>query len=87
MPAVIDTPELIEIEQVGTHNLPIERPQRRAARPGFWRTRMHRITTPLTSPPREGYTPVYSVPRPFETPMDSLVRKYPSLVLHALAII
>ena len=86
MPAVIDSPELFE--HIETHDLHIERPQTRAARPGFWRTLAHGInTTHLTPTSRERYVPVYSVPRPFETPMDRLVREYPSVALYALAII
>jgi len=87
MPAVIDTPELIEIEQIETPDLPIERPQPRQARPGFWRMLAHKITQNLTPMLREQHAPVYRAPRPFETPMDRFVREYPSIALYALAII
>jgi hypothetical protein len=84
MPVVIDTPEL-EIEHVETHDLTIEMPQTRRARPGFWRSLAHGITTYLTPTPREWHAPACSVRRPFETPMDRLVREHPSLSIYALA--
>jgi len=91
MPAVIDTPELIDIEDIETHDLThdftIEQCPARKARPGFGRTLAHGIITHLTPLPRERYAPVYNVPRPFETSMDRLVREYPSLSLRAMAII
>jgi hypothetical protein len=91
MPAVIDTPELIDIEDIETHDLThdftIEQCPARQARPGFWRTLAHGITTHLTPSPRERLAAVYSVPRPFETPLDRVVREYPSLALYAHAIL
>jgi hypothetical protein len=87
MPAVVDTPELMEIAQIETHDLTREQPPARTARPGFWRTLAHGITTHLTPPPRERYAPVYRVPRPFETPMDRLAQEYPSVSVYALALI
>lgn len=91
MPAVIDTPELMDIEQIKTydltHDLTIERPLARPARPGFWRTLAHRITTSLTPTRRERHAPVCRVSRPFETPMDQFVRERPSVALYALTII
>jgi hypothetical protein len=88
MPSVIDTSELAE--NVTTHDLTIEtleRPQIRRARPGFWRSLVHKITTHLSPTPREQHAPLCSAPRPFEAPMDRLVREYPSLAIYALAII
>ncbi len=52
MPTVIDTPELIEITQIDIHDLTIERPQARRARPGFWGMLAHRLTTHLKQNPR-----------------------------------
>ena len=86
MSAVIDIPEL-EIEHVETHDLTIEMPKTRRARPGFWRSLAHGISTYLTPTPRERHAPACSVHRPFETPMDRLVREYPSLSAYALAIV
>ena len=74
MPVVIDTPEL-EIEHVETHDLTIEMPQTRRARPGFWRSLAHGITTYLTPIPREWHAPSCSAHRPGETPLDRLVRE------------
>lgn len=85
MPTVLDTPTVLE--HVETDNLPIERPSARGARPGFWRTLAHRVATYLTHTGRERHTPSYRGTRPFETPMDRLVREYPSISVHALAII
>ena len=91
MPSVMDAPELdIEIEYVETHDLvieTIERPLARPARPSFWRTLAHRISTYLTPTPRERRAPVCHVSRPFEAPMDRLVREHPSLATYVLAII
>jgi len=86
MPAVIDTLEL-EIEHVETHDLTIEMPQTRRARPGFWRSLVHGITTYLTPTPRQWQAPSCSVRHPFETPIDRLVREHPSLSVYALAIV
>src|SRR5262245_8240396 len=86
MPAVIDTPEL-ELEHVETHDLTIEMPQTRRARPGFWRCLAHGITAYLTPTPREWHAPSCCVHHPFETPMDRLVREHPSLSVYALAVV
>ena len=86
MPVVIDTPEL-EIEHVETHDLTIEMPQTRRARPGFWRSLAHGITTYLPPTPREWQAPSCSAYRPGETPLDRLVREHPSLSVYVLAII
>jgi hypothetical protein len=84
MPPVIDTPNDDHIE---AHTLERERPQARRARPRFWRSLTHGITTYLTPMPRERHAPACSPCRPFETPMDRLVQEYSSLSLLALAII
>jgi hypothetical protein len=84
MPPVIDTPN---DDHVDAHTLEREWPQARGARPGFWRSLAHGITTSLPPTPREWPMPVCRVRRPFETPMDRLVREYASLSLLALAII
>ena len=86
MPAVIDTPEL-EIEHVETHDLTIETPQTRRARPGFWRSLAHGIAMYLTPTPREWHAPSSSAYRTGETPLDRLVREHPSLSVYALAIV
>jgi len=86
MPVVIDTPEL-EIEYVETHDLTIEKPQTRRARPGFWRSLARGIATYLTPTPREWHAPSCSARRPFETPMDRLVREHPPLSVYTLAIV
>ena len=85
MPAVIDTPELLE--HVELHDLHLEKPRTRQARPGFWRTLVHRLAQPLTHTPHARQTPSCSAHRPFETPMDRVTREYPGLSLLALAII
>ena len=88
MPSVIDAPELATY--VATHDLTIEtieRPQPHRARPGFWRTLVHKITGYFTSTPREQHVALCSVRRPFEAPMDRLVREYPYLSVYALAIV
>jgi hypothetical protein len=87
MPAVIDTSELIEIEQIDIHDLTIEQPPARQARPGFWGMLAHRLTTYLTHALRKRHAPMDSIPRPFEMPLDRFVREYPSVALYALAII
>ena len=91
MPAVIDTHECIDLEDITTHDrpydLPRERPLARPARPGFWRTLAHRMTTSLRPTRRERHAPVCHVSRPFEAPMDRCLREYPSVALYALALI
>ena len=56
MPSVLDAPEYVE--PIETHDLTIEQPHEGGARPGFWHTLAHRITTHLTSTPRERHAPV-----------------------------
>jgi hypothetical protein len=85
MPTVLETPTILE--HVATDSLPIERPQTRGTRPGFWRALAHGVTTYLTHTWRERQAPSYRTHGPFETPMDLLVREYPSLSVYALAII
>ena len=90
MPSVLDAPELIdyvEVHELITHELTIERPLPRRARPGFWRTLVHRMTQPLTRTPRASQVPSCSAHRPFEMPMDQLVREHPSLAPLALSIL
>jgi len=85
MPAMIDTPA--RREYVETHAFNRERSQTHQARPGFWWTLAHGITTYLIPPPREWHVPSCHGRRPFETPMDRLAREYPSLSVYALALI
>jgi hypothetical protein len=85
MPSVMHAPELHEY--VETHNLTIERPQVRHARPGFWRMLAHKITTGLYHRPCKRHALSCRTPRPCETPMDWLVREHPSLSVYALALI
>ena len=91
MPAVMDTPERIDLEDITTHNrtydLTIERAQARPVRPGFWRMLAHRMTTSLRPTSRERHAPVCHLSPPFEAPMDRLAREYPFLAASALAII
>jgi len=84
MPSVMDAPEVIEY--VETHDLTIERelPQPRRARPGFWRTLAHKISTHLRPTPRRRHAPSCITPRPFETPADLLARQYPTLYIRAI---
>jgi hypothetical protein len=85
MPSVMDAPEMIEY--VETHDLTIEtleRPQPRRARPGFWRSLAHKITTHLRPTPRKSHAPSCSAYRPVEAPADLLARQYPTLYLRAL---
>jgi hypothetical protein len=81
----MDAPELNEF--VETHDLTIERPQARHARPGFWHMLVHKITTGLYHRPLKWHAPSCSVPCSFDTPMDMLVREHPSLSVYALALI
>jgi len=90
MPSVLDAPELIEYvetHEFTTHELTIERPRPRGARPGFWRTLVHGITKHLTPAPQARQAPLSSTPRPFEAPMDRLVREHPSLAPLVLSIV
>jgi hypothetical protein len=90
MPAVIDTPERIDLEQIDDvepYALTRERPLARLARPGFWRILAHRITSLLTPRSHARRTPVCHVSRPFEAPIDRVIREHPSLSIYAFAII
>ena len=88
MPAVIDTPERIDIKDIETYDLTIEQCPARNARPGFWRTLAHRITARLTPTPRAERAPAYCNDlRRFETPMDRFVREHPFVALYAIAIV
>ena len=83
MPAVMDTPEVVEHEEYALyeHDLHKEQPQVRVARSGFWRTvaqymrrqsahRRHR--TPSSS---------HGSLHPIEMPMERLAREYPTLYI------
>ena len=82
MPAVIDTPEVVEHE---AHDCSTEQPQSHVARSGFWRTvgqylrrqSVHRLYR--TRPASHGS--LY----PIEMPADMLARQYPGLYLQASA--
>lgn len=90
MPAVIDTPERIDLEQIDDVEpcaLTIEQPRTRLTRPGFWRMLAHRITTFLTPRSHTRHIPACHVSRPFEMPMDQLIRENPSLSMYALSMI
>ena len=90
MPAVIDTPERIDLEQVDDvepYALTGEQLRTRLARPGFWRMLVHRITMFLTPRSHARHTPACHVHRPFEAPMDRLIRENPSLSMYALTLI
>jgi hypothetical protein len=88
MPAVIDTPAIVEHEEHAlyeAHDLHEEQPQARAAHPGFWHTvvqsiRRQRVHT-LQRPPSSLHVSLH----PFETPVEFWARQYPSLYLQAFA--
>jgi hypothetical protein len=85
MPSIMDAPELHEF--VETHDLTIEWPQARHARPGFWHRLAHKITTGLYYRPFKRYTPSCSASQLAETSIDRLVREHPSLSVYALSLI
>ena len=81
MPAVLDTPEVMDYE---TYDLPEAQPRVRPNRAGFWytvgqymrRQRVHRFRRPSSS-----RLPVQK----FEAPADLLARQYPTLCIQAYA--
>ena len=88
MPAVIDTPEVVEYEEHALyegHDLYKKQPQVHVARPGFWRTvvayvrrqRVHRLHRTPSSP--------HGSLHPIETPADLLARQSPNLYIRAYA--
>jgi len=81
----MDTPELREF--VETHDLTIEQPRARLARPDFWHVLAHKITTGLYYRPFKRHVPSCSAPEVIETAMDRLVREHPSLSIYALSLI
>lgn len=91
MPSVLDAPEhidddeYVETHEMTIHELTIEQPQIRRARPGFWRTLAHGLTKHLTRRPHEKHVPLLSVPQPFETSMDRLTREHRWISILALA--
>ena len=90
MLSVLDAPEHsedVETHTLTAHELTIEQAQPRRARPGFWRTLAHGITTHRIHRPRARHVPACSASRPFEAPMDRLVREHPSLAPLVLSIV
>ena len=86
MPSVMDAPELIEYvetHELTTHELAIEPPQPRGARPGFWRTLRQYVTWPRLH--RHHHMPSLGrVSDPLiEAPIERLAREHPSLYLRA----
>jgi hypothetical protein len=81
MPAVIDTPEVVEYEE---HDLHAEQPQVRVAQSGFWRTVAQYMWQRARRLPRTPSSPHGSL-HPMETPADLLARQYPSLYIRAYA--
>ena len=81
MPAVVDTPEVMDYE---TYDLPEEHPPVRPARAGFWQMVMQYVRRPKVH--RFHRTP--SFPRSVHTceaPADLLARQYPTLFIQAYA--
>lgn len=88
MPAVIDTPEVVEHEAHAlyeAHDFSTEQPQVHVARSGFWHTvvrylkrqSVHRLYK--TRPASHGSL------HPIEMPADMLARQYPGLYIQAYA--
>jgi hypothetical protein len=82
MPAVMDTPEIVEHEEhaVYAEQLPV-----REDHPGFSHTvlqyvKRHRVHTPHGTP-----SAYHGSPHPIETPADLLAREYPTLYIRAYA--
>jgi hypothetical protein len=88
MPAVIDTPEIVEHEVHALykeHDLYEEQPPVREAHSGFWHTvlqyvKRHRVHTPHGTPSSS-----HGSLHPIEMPADLLARQYPSLYIRAYA--
>ena len=86
MPAVIDTPEVVEHEEYALyeeHDLHKEQPQVRVAQSGFWRTvtqymRRHRAHT-LSCTPSSYRVSLH----PIEMPLERLARENPTLYIQA----
>jgi len=84
MPAVMDTPEVLEHEEHALyeeHDLYKEQPPVRGAHPGFWHRVMqyvkrHRVHTPHGMPSSS-----HGSLRPIEMPMERLAREHPMLYL------
>jgi hypothetical protein len=82
MPAVIDTPEVVEHEE---HALYEKQPPVRAAHPGFWPrvlqyVKRHRVHIPHGTP-SSSHGPL----RRIEMPEDLLVLEYPALYIRVYA--
>ena len=88
MPAMMDTPEIVEHEEHAlyeAHDLHADQPQGRGARSGFWHTvlqyvKRHSVHTPHGTPSSS-----HGSLHPMETPADLLARQYPSLYIRAYA--
>jgi hypothetical protein len=81
MPAVLDTPEVMDYE---TYDLPEAQPQVRPDRTGFWYTIVQYVRQPSVR--RCHRTPSSRLPvHQFEAPADRLARQYPTLFIQAYA--
>jgi hypothetical protein len=86
MPAVIDTPEVVEHEEYAlyeAHDQHTEQAPVREAHPGFWHTvlqylRRQRVHTSYRTPSSSR-----QALHPIEMPMERLARQYPTLYIQA----
>ena len=86
MPAVMDTPEVVEHEEYALdeeHDLHTEQPQVRVAGSGFWRTVVQYMRR--QSAHRRHRTPSSSHGslHPIEMPLERLARENPTLYIQA----
>ena len=81
MPAVLDTPEVMDYE---TYDLPEAQPRVRPDRAGFWQMVMQSMRRRRVR--RFHRTPSSRLPaHKFEAPADLLARQYPTLFIQAYA--
>jgi hypothetical protein len=81
MPAVLDTPEVMDSE---TYDLPEAHPQVCPDRAGFWQMVMQSMRQQRVR--RFHRTPSSRLPvQKFEAPVDLLARQYPTLFIQAYA--
>ena len=81
MPAVLDTPEVMDYE---TYDLPEAQPRVRPDCAGFWQTVAQYMRRPRVH--RFHRTPSSRLPaHKFEAPADLLARQYPTLFIQAYA--
>jgi hypothetical protein len=88
MPAVIDTPEILEYNEhdlYEEHELQEEPPKGRGAHAGFWHTVVQYVRRHRARHARHTRSSSPGTLRPIEMPLERLAREHPALYLRAVS--